>query len=114
MATPSYRSLAFAAAIALFSWSLYVAAADAPTPATHKVTIEGTRFQPEVVTVKVGDSIEWVNKDPFPHTATSRAESFDSGEIGPGKSWTYTARTKGEFAYICTLHPTMRAMLRAQ
>jgi plastocyanin len=114
MTTLSYRSLAFATALALLSWGLYVAAADAPAPTTHTVRIEGTRFQPEVLTVKVGDSIEWVNKDPFPHTATSRAGSFDSGEIGPGKSWTYTARAKGEFPYICTLHPTMRAMLRVQ
>jgi plastocyanin len=114
MANPSYRSLAFASALALFSWGLYVAAADAPTPVTHKVTIEGMRFQPEVLTVEAGDSILWVNKDPFPHTTTSRAGGFDSREIGPGKSWTYTARTKGEFPYICALHPTMQAVLRVQ
>jgi plastocyanin len=114
MANLSYRSLAFAAAMTLFSWGLYVAAEAAPPPATHTVTIEGTRFQPEVLTVEVGDSMAWVNKDPFPHTVTSRAGGFDSHEIQPGNSWTYTARTKGVFPYICTLHPTMRAMLRVQ
>jgi len=109
--TLSYRSLAFAATLG-FIWFALVAAADAPTPATRTVTIEGTSFHPKVLAVKVGDSITWVNKDPFPHTVTSRAGDFDSHQIPPGKSWTYTAQTKGEFPYICTLHPTMRAMLR--
>jgi plastocyanin len=111
MTIVSYRSLAFAAALSLFSGGLG-AAEDVPTAATHTVTIEGTRFHPEVLTVKAGDSIVWVNKDPFPHTVTSRAGGFDSHEIPPDKSWTYMARTKGKFPYLCTLHPTMRAMLR--
>jgi len=47
------------------------AAADAPKAATHSVAIDGTNFQPAMLTVKVGDSVTWVNKDPFPHTVTS-------------------------------------------
>jgi plastocyanin len=113
MTTLSYRSLAFAVALGLILFGL-IAAADVPTSSSHTVTIEGAGFQPKVLTVKVGDSVMWVNKDPFPHTVTSRAGDFDSGEIQPGKSWTYTAETKGTFPYICTLHPTMKAMLRVQ
>jgi plastocyanin len=114
MTNRSYRSLAFTAALGLFWCDLgtLASAGDAPAPATHTVTISGMRFHPEVLTVKTGDSVVWVNKDPYPHTATSQAGGFDSREIGPGKSWTYTARAKGEFPYRCTLHPTMRAMLR--
>ncbi len=113
MTTLSYRWLAFAAALGLFLCGL-VAAADAPTSASHTVTIEGASFQPKVLMVKVGDSIMWVNKDPFPHTVASRAGDFDSGEIQPGKSWNYTPQKKGTFPYICTLHPTMKATLRVQ
>ena len=113
MATLSYRSLAFAVALGLILFGLG-AAADAPIPASHTVMIEGASFQPKVLVVKVGDSVMWVNKDPFPHTVTSRAGDFDSGEIQPGKSWTYTAATKGTFPYICTLHSIMKAMLRVQ
>jgi plastocyanin len=91
------------------------AAADAPKPATHTVTIEGTNFQPATLTVKAGDSVVWVNKDPFPHTATSEdAGGFDSHVIPPDKSWTYTPKTRGDFAYTCTLHLTMKAMLRVE
>ena len=47
----------------------------------------------------------WLNRDPFPHTATSPV--FDSKAIAAGGSWKYIARTRGTFSYVCTLHPTM-------
>ena len=89
-------------------------AADVPKPVTHTVTIEGTGFQPAMLTVKAGDSVVWVNKDPFPHTATSGTGGFDSDAILPDKSWTYIPMTKGEFAYICAFHPTMTATLQVK
>lgn len=85
-----------------------------PRPQTHTVTIEGFRFQPQSVTVTSGDTIVWVNKDLVPHTATSKAGGFDSALIQADKSWRFTVREKGDFAYVCTLHPTMTAMLRVQ
>jgi plastocyanin len=64
--------------------------------------------------VKAGDVVVWRNKDPFPHTATSRAGGFDSQAIAPGQSWKYTAKTRGDFSYICSFHPTMTATLRVE
>jgi plastocyanin len=83
------------------------------------VTIEGSRFTPSTLTVHVGDSIVWVNKDLFPHTATSSAAPsstarFDSQAIAPERSWTYKASVKGEFDYVCSFHPTMKGTLRVQ
>jgi plastocyanin len=88
----------------------------ASKPRTHTVTMEATGFQPPSLTIKAGDSVVWVNKDPFPHTATSTAAGFDSGPIMPEKSWTYKSpRTKkGEFPYACSLHPTMKATLKIE
>jgi plastocyanin len=83
-------------------------------PARHVVTIEGTSFQPESLRVKSGDVVVWVNKDPFPHTATSKAGGFDSREIGPDKTWSLETSKKGAFAYVCTLHPTMKGVLRVE
>ena len=90
------------------------AAAQARKPATHTVVMEGVRFQPEVLTVRAGDSVVWVNKDPFPHTATSKTGSFDSQAIQADKSWKYVPTKKGEFEYMCTLHPTMTGKLRVR
>jgi plastocyanin len=102
------------AALTVVMSSLGAAARDRPTSQTHTVTIEGMRFQPEVLTVAPGDTVVWVNKDLVPHTATSKTGGFDSKDIQADKSWRYAIQTTGEFAYICTFHPTMKAMLRVK
>jgi plastocyanin len=89
-------------------------ASERAAPKTHTVTIEGMQFLPDVLTVSRGDTIVWVNRDLVPHTATSKAGGFDSKTIGADESWKYVAVTKGDFAYICTLHPAMKATLRVR
>jgi plastocyanin len=74
--------------------------------------MEAVSFQPAELTLRLGESITWRNADPFPHTATGPA--FDSTSIAAGASWTYRPRVRGEFPYVCTLHPTMRAILRVE
>jgi plastocyanin len=90
------------------------AAGDRAKPAKHTVSMDGTRFQPVELAVNVGDTVEWVNKDPFPHTATSAAGGFDSGVVEAGGSSKFTPAKSGEFAYVCTLHPTMKGILRVK
>jgi plastocyanin len=82
-------------------------------PVTHTIVMEGTSFEPAAITVTLGDSVVWVNKDFFPHTATADGV-FDSSLVPAGKSWTYTPATKGDVAYVCTLHPTMKGTLRVR
>ena len=89
------------------------AGASAGKPATHRVVIDGLKNEPETLTVRRGDTIIWTNKDPFPHTVTAPGK-FDSHDIPAGGSWKYVARTAGDYAYICTLHPNMKGMLRVE
>ena len=81
--------------------------------ASHTVVIEGMKYAPATLTVKRGDTVVWINKDPFPHTVTAKGV-FDSHDIAASRSWKYTARKTGEFAYICDLHPTMRGTLKVE
>jgi plastocyanin len=78
--------------------------------ATQTVTIDGLKYDPDPLTVNRGDTIVWVNKDPFPHTVTAKG-AFDSHEIAAGKSWKYIATKAGEYSYVCTLHPNMQGTL---
>lgn len=77
---------------------------------TKVVTIEGLTFQPAVLAVKQGDTVIWKNADLYAHTVTA-AGAFDSKEIAPSGTWKFTAKKKGNFPYICTLHPTMKGTL---
>jgi plastocyanin len=108
------RTATLVAALSVVLGTVGAVTSGQPKSKTHTVTIEGMRFQPEVLTVAPGDTVVWVNKDLVPHTATSTAGSFDSKDIQADKSWKFTIRKTGDFAYICTLHPTMKAMLRVK
>ena len=100
---------------ALAVWGISAdSAAPERKPVTHTVTIDGSRFEPETLSVAAGDTVVWVNKDLVAHTATSKTGVFDSGLIAPGKSWKYKPKRVGDFAYSCTYHPTMNGTLRVK
>ena len=111
--TVRYALIPVVATVALLLCSAGHGAA-AAKPIKHTSTIEGTQFQPNVLSVSRGDSIVWTNKDPFPHTVTSKSGGFDSQQIQPGESWTFRPSKAGEFEYVCSLHPTMKAVLRVK
>ncbi len=84
-----------------------------PTTAAkhHIILIRQVTFEPKVLTVRVGETVEWENEDIVAHTATSDRKGFDSKIILPGAAWTFTAKRKGTYSYTCTLHPNMRGKL---
>jgi plastocyanin len=108
------RAAVLAVAATVIVCVIGLTAEERPKPKTHTVTMENMRFQPETLTVARGDTIVWINKDLVPHTATSKAGGFDSEVIQAEQSWRFTVQKKGDFAYVCTFHPTMTAMLRVK
>lgn len=103
-----------AAGLLLIGASLAVAAEERVEPRRHTVTIEGNSFRPDDLTAERGDTVVWVNRDFDPHTATASDGSFDSGTIPANESWELTIEASGDLRYYCTLHPTMKALLRAR
>lgn len=85
------------------------AVSDANAPKVMQVVVKNMKFEPPTVEVKRGDTVEWKNEDITPHTATSA--SFDSASIDPDKSWKHTFGESGKFAYNCTFHPDMKAVV---
>ena len=69
-------------------------------------------FVPALESVAPGDSIVFINRDLFPHTATQLAGAWDSGEIASGDSAVIVMRLVGDAAYRCELHPTMLGTIR--
>jgi len=77
---------------------------------TITVTIEKLAFQPAKVKAKVGDTIQWVNKDVLAHSATARDKSFDVIQP-PKKTVSQTLTRAGSFDYYCKYHPNMKGRL---
>lgn len=62
------------------------------------------------LTVQVGTTVTWTNNDEGQmHTVTAADGSFDSGFLETGDTFSYTFEDAGEFEYLCTPHPWMRA-----
>lgn len=99
---------------ALTSCAQSGSAADRPKPRTHTVMIEAMVFRPKEITVTAGDTVVWVNRDLVHHTVTSSAAAFDSHVVETNGSWRHTFDQTGDFAYICSFHPTMTGQLRVR
>ncbi len=82
--------------------------------ATHTVVIEGAAYDPPALVVAKGDTVVWVNRDPYPHTVTSGDRSLDSGDIAAGARWNSVANAPGRHPYGCAYHPTMHGMLEVR
>jgi len=69
------------------------------------VTIANGVYSPNSVTVKVGQTVNWVNRDTVGHTATDSGV-FDTGSIPAGSAHDVPVafNTAGTFSYHCTLH----------
>lgn len=87
--------------------SAYGAPASTAATASNAATIKGFSFQPEVLKVKVGAKVTWTNDDTVAHTVTADTDSFASGNVQPGGSFSFTFTRPGTYAYHCSIHPSM-------
>ena len=70
-------------------------------------------FDPNSLTINVGDTVTWTNNDGMDHTATSTSGpvSFDSGNIASGANWAFTFTEAGTYDYVCNYHSSMTATI---
>jgi plastocyanin len=79
--------------------------------ATIQIVMENLVFVPAEVSAKVGDTIEWVNKDVLVHSATARNGDFDVNQP-PKKTVTSVLQKAGTVEYYCRYHPNMKGVLK--
>jgi plastocyanin len=111
---PGWRRAAAVAVAAVLGLSLAgiggaLASADGGATASRAagVKIAGFSYKPATLRVAKGTRVTFANNSNTAHTAT-RAGSFTTGRIKPGKAATIRFARKGTFAYHCTIHPFMR------
>ncbi|SEC95854.1 Plastocyanin [Amycolatopsis tolypomycina] len=81
------------------------------TAATQQVMMQDYAYSPAALTVRVGDTVTWMQHDQAPHdvVTTSAPVAFRSPQLSAGQSWSYTFRQPGTYQYYCSVHPDMRA-----
>lgn len=70
---------------------------EAPAPQTKEVMLYQYRFNPNTLTVSVGTTVKFTNKDPERHNVRIAALNIDQ-MVDAGQSWSHVFDTKGEFA----------------
>ena len=78
--------------------------------ATIQISMENLVISPAEASAKVGDTIEWINKDIFAHTATARNGDWDV-TMAPKKTATSVLKKAGTIEYYCRFHSNMKATL---
>ena len=80
--------------------------APAPTEGTG-VTVELGKncMSPTVLTVAEGDTVTFVNRDPWVHNVFG--VDWGHGDLGHLESFTQTFTEPGTYPYTCSLHPGM-------
>ncbi|CAN5375732.1 cupredoxin family copper-binding protein [soil metagenome] len=88
-------------------------ATDSRAADTVNVEITKFAFAPKELTVKPGTRVHWTNRDEAPHTVTSVAPSkvLASKALDTEDSFDFVFTTEGDFAYLCTVHPFMTAIV---
>ncbi|HEX5211179.1 MAG TPA: cupredoxin family copper-binding protein [Pseudolabrys sp.] len=78
--------------------------------ATIQITIQNLVNMPAEASAKVGDTVEWINKDVLAHTATAKNGDWDV-MIGPNKTGRVVLKKAGTVDYYCKFHPNMTGRL---
>lgn len=115
-------SLSLAAALVLTVAACGGATTPSPAPETappapitaapaggDAVTIAEFAFDPATLTVKVGATATWTNRDSATHTVAWADGSQGSRSLTDGGApYSRTFDTPGTFAYVCGIHPRMK------
>ncbi|HEY1752719.1 MAG TPA: cupredoxin domain-containing protein [Caulobacteraceae bacterium] len=79
-------------------------------PQTFQIVVDKMAFGPAPVDLHVGDTVQWVNRDMFQHSATSKTGDFDV-ELPPGVTGSAVMKQGGTILYNCRYHPDMKGQL---
>jgi plastocyanin len=76
---------------------------------TMEVKIDNFSFGPVALTVAVGTTVTWTNRDDIPHTvvSTDDPKTFKSKVLDTDEKFSYTFSHAGTYPYFCSIHPKM-------
>ena len=83
-------------------------------PETTEVKIDNFSFGPSDLTVPVGTTVTWTNRDDIPHTVVSTDKVFKSKVLDTDEKFSFTFSKAGTYPYFCSIHPKMTGKIVVQ
>ncbi len=83
-------------------------------PEAIEVKIDNFSFGPGTLTVPVGTTVTWTNRDDIPHTVVSTDGVFKSKVLDTDEKFSFTFSKAGAYPYFCSIHPKMTGKVVVQ
>ena len=81
----------------------------------YDIAIKSYTYDPQEITIKVGNTIKWTNMDNVQHTITSNpGKELNSTTLNKGDSYSHTFDKAGVYYYYCTFHPSMQGKITVE
>ena len=87
---------------------------DRAEAAEAEVVIDNFTFSPSPLTVKVGTTVTWENRDDMPHSVVFPVTKVKSPAMDTDGSFKHTFDQPGTFEYVCGMHPFMHGQVVVQ
>ena len=81
------------------------------TTSGSTVNIVNFSFAPGTLPISAGTTVTWTNSDSTTHHVASDTGVFDSGDMAPNATFSYTFNTTGTFPYHCSIHTYMKGTI---
>lgn len=98
----------------LLSAASPASSAKAPQPTSAEVKVDNFSFGPASLTVAVGTTVTWTNRDDIPHTVVSTDKVFKSKVLDTDEKFSFTFDKAGTYPYFCSIHPKMTGSVVVQ
>jgi len=92
----------------------FTARAEQTQASSAEVKIDNFSFGPAAVTVEVGTTVTWTNRDDIPHTVVSDEKVFKSKVLDTDEKFSFTFTKPGTYGYFCSVHPKMTGKVVVQ
>jgi plastocyanin len=76
-----------------------------------QVTIDNFTFSPTPLSVAVGTTVTWTNRDDIPHSIVCPALNFHSRALDTDDSFSFRFQVAGTYDYLCGIHPHMHGQI---
>jgi plastocyanin len=80
-------------------------------PSTAQVDILNSSYQPQQLTVSLGATVTWTNRDQIIHTTTSDTGVWHSFDMYPNQEFPVEFDTPGTYPYHCVYHSNMTGVI---
>ena len=97
--------------VALLAAALLLGQVGATFADEATVSIDNFAFMPDVLTVKAGTTVTFVNHDDIPHLVVASDGKYRSKALDTSDKFSIAFDKPGDFAYFCGLHPHMKGKI---